>query len=197
MSIYKLKPAFQNLLRPAVNVLARKGITANQITLAALVLSFITSLFLFFTGPGAWWLLLPVVLFVRMAMNAVDGMLAREHNMQSSLGYVLNEICDLVSDAAVYLCFYTVTGFNSFWLFVFVLLAWLSEVIAILIHQISGSRANQGPMGKSDRAFVFSVFAILLSYFGDLSQWAPWLLAAINLLMVITLFRRLRTLDSK
>ncbi len=194
MSIYKLKPAFQNLLRPTVNFFARNNVTANQITLAALFLSLITALVLFLTGPGTWWLLLPLVLFVRMAMNAIDGMLAREHSMQSSLGYVLNEICDLVSDAAIYLCFYAVTGFNSIWLFVFVLLAWLSEVIAILTHQTSGSRANHGPMGKSDRAFVFSVFAILLSYYGDLSQWAPWLLAAINLLMVVTLFRRLRTL---
>lgn len=194
MSIYNLKPAFQNLLRPAVNLFARKGVTANQITLAALFLSLITALFLFLTGPGPWWLLLPLVLFVRMAMNAIDGMLAREHNMQSSLGYVLNEICDLVSDAAVYLCFYTVAGFNNFWLFVFVLLAWLSEVIAILICQISGSRANHGPMGKSDRAFVFSLLAIWVSCGGELSQWGIWVLVTINLLMVITLFRRLRTL---
>jgi len=194
MSIYNLKPAFQNLLRPVVNFLARYGVTANQITLAGLILSLITALFLFLTGPGPEWLLLPVVLFVRMAMNAIDGMLAREHNMQSSLGYVLNEICDLVADAAVYLCFYAVAGFNSFWLFLFVLLAWMSEVIAILICQISGSRANHGPMGKSDRAFVFSLFAIWVSCNGDLFQWAPWLLVAVNLLMVVTLFRRLRTL---
>ena len=35
MSIYALKPKFQNLLRPLVRRLYQKGVTANQVTLAA------------------------------------------------------------------------------------------------------------------------------------------------------------------
>ena len=35
MSIYTLKPKFQNLLRPLVRQLAAKGVTANQVTLIA------------------------------------------------------------------------------------------------------------------------------------------------------------------
>ena len=35
MSIYALKPKFQNLLRPLVRQLAAKGVTANQVTLIA------------------------------------------------------------------------------------------------------------------------------------------------------------------
>jgi CDP-diacylglycerol--glycerol-3-phosphate 3-phosphatidyltransferase len=38
-SIYELKPAFQRLLRPMVGALARGGITANHVTLAAAILS--------------------------------------------------------------------------------------------------------------------------------------------------------------
>ena len=37
MSIYALKPKFQNLLRPIVKRLYQKGITANQVTLFACV----------------------------------------------------------------------------------------------------------------------------------------------------------------
>ncbi|CAG1772251.1 partial CDP-diacylglycerol---glycerol-3-phosphate 3-phosphatidyltransferase, partial [uncultured bacterium] len=40
-SIYDIKPAFQNLLRPICQHLAQQGITANQITIAALLLSLI------------------------------------------------------------------------------------------------------------------------------------------------------------
>ncbi len=40
-----------------------------------------------------------------MAFNAIDGMLAREHNQQSKLGAFLNELTDVVSDAALYLPF--------------------------------------------------------------------------------------------
>lgn len=38
-SIYQLKPAFQNLLRPGVERLYARGVTANQVTLAAAVVS--------------------------------------------------------------------------------------------------------------------------------------------------------------
>ncbi|MBK9057115.1 MAG: CDP-alcohol phosphatidyltransferase family protein, partial [Elusimicrobia bacterium] len=39
-SVYDVKPKFQALLRPAVGALARAGVTANQVTIAAVVLSF-------------------------------------------------------------------------------------------------------------------------------------------------------------
>jgi CDP-diacylglycerol---glycerol-3-phosphate 3-phosphatidyltransferase len=38
-SIYQLKPAFQNLLRPFVQLLYKSGITANQVTLLAMLIS--------------------------------------------------------------------------------------------------------------------------------------------------------------
>ena len=38
-SIYSLKPRFQNLLRPLVRGLAGTGITANQVTLFACIVS--------------------------------------------------------------------------------------------------------------------------------------------------------------
>ena len=39
MSIYKLKSSFQNLLRPMVGRLAAMGLTANQVTLVAAIVS--------------------------------------------------------------------------------------------------------------------------------------------------------------
>ena len=38
-SIYDLKPRFQSLLRPITRGLAAAGVTANQVTVAAAVLS--------------------------------------------------------------------------------------------------------------------------------------------------------------
>src|SRR5882724_10778375 len=40
-SIYDLKPAFQERLRPFVRGLAARGVTANQVTVAAFVLSLV------------------------------------------------------------------------------------------------------------------------------------------------------------
>ncbi len=49
--------------------------------------------------PTSRWplLLLPVTLFVRMALNAIDGMMAREHGQASAAGAVLNELSDVVA----------------------------------------------------------------------------------------------------
>ena len=82
-TIYQLKRHFQNLLRPLVKYLANRSVTANQVTLAAMGLSVLTGILLVIFTAIAWlWLLVPLVLLVRMALNAIDGMLAREHDMQ-------------------------------------------------------------------------------------------------------------------
>jgi CDP-diacylglycerol--glycerol-3-phosphate 3-phosphatidyltransferase len=98
-SIYDLKPRFQALLRPLVKSLAEAGITANHVTVAALVLSFILGVLIALFPAEKWPLLLmPLALFMRMALNAIDGMLAREYKMKSSLGAILNELGDVLSE---------------------------------------------------------------------------------------------------
>jgi CDP-diacylglycerol---glycerol-3-phosphate 3-phosphatidyltransferase len=94
-------------------------------------------------------------MFLRMALNAVDGMLAREHNQKSRLGAVLNELCDVLSDAALYLPLALVAGFDPALIVVIVLLATVSEMTGVLMQTLGASRRYDGPMGKSDRAFVF------------------------------------------
>ena len=81
VSIYQIKPKFQALLRPLTNRLASLGVTANQVTIFAAILSIVTGALIYFYGEQSWPLLLvPVILLVRMALNAIDGMLAREHS---------------------------------------------------------------------------------------------------------------------
>jgi CDP-diacylglycerol--glycerol-3-phosphate 3-phosphatidyltransferase len=110
-TIYDLKPKFQALLRPAAASLARAGVTANAVTIAALVLSVAQGLWIALQ-PGAALplLVLPVSLFVRMALNAVDGIMAKEHGQATSRGAVLNELSDVISDAALYLPFALIPG---------------------------------------------------------------------------------------
>jgi hypothetical protein len=45
-----------------------------------------------------------------MAFHAIDGMLAREHQMANTTGAILNEALDLLSEAALTLPFATVAG---------------------------------------------------------------------------------------
>jgi len=191
MTIYDLKPAFQNLLRPLCKALANVGITANQVTVVALVVSVVVGS-VFALYPTARWaaLLIPIWLFLRMALNAIDGMLAREHGMQSALGGILNELTDVLADAALYLPFAFVPGISPLLVVAVVILSILTEMAGVVAVQIGSSRRYDGPMGKSDRAFVFGLLALLLGIGVNLQSWANIALAVVAALTALTIFNR-------
>lgn len=190
-SVYDLKPAFQAILRPLCRGLARMGVTANQVTVAAMLLSLATGILLAWR-PAAHGLLLlvPAVLFVRMALNAIDGMLAREHGMKSALGGILNELGDVVSDAALYLPLALIPGIAPWGIVVAVILAALTEMTGVVAVQIGASRRYDGPMGKSDRAFVFGVLCLALGLGARPGLWTDLILGATLAALVLTVWNR-------
>jgi CDP-diacylglycerol--glycerol-3-phosphate 3-phosphatidyltransferase len=189
-SIYGLKPKFQSLLRPIVNWLAAVGVTANQVTIAALLLSLVAGHFIAWKHGGRALLLLPAVLFVRMALNAMDGMLAREHNQKTALGAILNELGDVVADIGLYLPLALVPPFDPRLIAAVVLLSVLTEMTGVIGVQIGASRRYDGPLGKSDRAFVFGLLGLLLGFGVRLGGIVSYVLFVMLLLLVVTVFNR-------
>lgn len=194
MSIYQLKPAFQSLLRPGVVRLHAWGVTANQVTLLACVISVALGLGLFFLAPSPQaFALVPLWMFLRMAFNAVDGMLAREHGQQTPLGAFLNELTDVVSDAALYLPFAQVLPGHPFWVGLVIVLAGLSEFAGALGTTVGASRRYDGPMGKSDRAFVFGALGLVVSLGWTMPGWTALLMPLLAVLIALTTARRVRS----
>ena len=190
-SIYQLKTRFQDLLRPLCTALARVGVTANQVTLAAMALSFAGG------GAIAWWrlerwplLVMPALLLARMALNAIDGMLAREHDMKSALGAILNELGDVLSDAALYLPLALVPEFPPELIVALVVLAGASEMAGVIGVQIGASRRYDGPMGKSDRAFVLAACCLAVGLGAPGGLWLGLVLTATLVLLALTLVNR-------
>ena len=194
ITVYQLKTKFQDLLRPVCGNLAARGVTANQVTLAALVASILYGMLLT-TGWGIFWLLLPLFLFFRMALNAIDGMLAREYNMKSRLGMALNEIGDVVADTALFLPFiiFTPDGGPDFYVIVFVLLAMLTELCGLLGFMMSGVRRYDGPMGKGDRAAATGVLAVLIWLGVPLGAWLGLAFVVLSALCVWTCYNRIKS----
>ena len=193
MSIYELKPKFQNLLRPLVRRLYSTGVTANQVTLAACVLSVLLGAILVkFADVSTLFFLLPIWMFLRMALNAIDGMLAREFNQKTPLGGYLNEATDVISDTALYLPFAFVAPFGWGVIALVIFLAFMSEFLGVL-GQVHGSgRRYDGPMGKSDRAFVFGLMGTIYAVFGQLPAWFGWTLYVVAFLLALTCINRVR-----
>jgi CDP-diacylglycerol--glycerol-3-phosphate 3-phosphatidyltransferase len=194
MTLYALKPRFQDLLRPLVAWLAAIGVTANQVTMAAAVGSVaVAAIVIWNAEQSAIFLLLPLWLFVRMALNAIDGMLAREFGQKSRLGAYLNELCDVVSDAALYAPFAVLAPFGWPGITLVILLAALSELAGVLGPTVGASRRYDGPLGKSDRAFVFGALGAWIGVGLPLPLWLGWpIVLLISLLLVITTVNRIR-----
>ncbi len=193
MSIYALKPRFQALLRPITAALARAGGTANQVTLAACVVSLAVAGFVAWNADARWpFLLVPAWMFLRMAFNAIDGMLAREFGQKSRLGAYLNELTDVVSDAVLYLPFALVAPFSTWSVGAVVLLAAISEYAGVLGLMVGASRRYDGPMGKSDRAFVFGALGLWIGLVPALPGWTQYLMIAVALALVATIVNRVR-----
>jgi len=190
-SVYDLKPKFQALLRPITNGLASAAVSANQITVSATLLSLTTGVCIFsFRTSTRVLLLLPAVLFVRMALNAIDGMLAREHNQKTALGAILNELGDVISDSSLYLPLAVIPIFNAPLMVLIVLFAVFTEMTGVVATQIGASRRYDGPMGKSDRAFVFGALGLLLGLGVPIAPIVVYILSVLLLLLFITIINR-------
>lgn len=192
-TLYDIKPRFQATLRPYADTLVTRGYSANQVTLAALVLSAAEgALLLWMPGEMLPLLLLPVVLFVRMALNAIDGMLAREHGQASPLGALLNEVCDLASDAALYLPLALVPGLDARLVVAAAAIGLIAEGAGLAAVQIGARRGYDGPLGKSDRALGFGALGLLCAFGGAATSLASFLSWALLLLGVVTVGNRMR-----
>jgi CDP-diacylglycerol--glycerol-3-phosphate 3-phosphatidyltransferase len=193
VSLYAFKPAFQLLLQPHVGRLARRGVTANQVTLAAAIGSVAVAAIVSYAWPARWpFLLIPIWLFLRMALNAIDGMLAREYGQKSPLGAYLNELCDVASDSALYAPFALFSAFGGFWIGLVIVLSALTELAGVLGPTIGASRRYDGPMGKSDRALVFGALGAWAGFGGPLPSWAVGIMAVLALLLALTVVNRVR-----
>jgi len=193
-SVYSLKPRFLRMLRPFARWLVSQAATANAVTLFAGALCVGTGVLLAWQGtPRGWFLILPFVFFVRMGLNALDGLMAREFHQQTRLGAYLNELADVVSDAFLILPFARVPEINPAWIAGVIVLATISEMTGALGVAIGGSRRYDGPMGKSDRAVVFSVLAVWLGAGKTIPPRALTMIpCAISILIALTICNRVR-----
>jgi CDP-diacylglycerol--glycerol-3-phosphate 3-phosphatidyltransferase len=192
-SVHDLKPAMQSALRPLVGRLARLGVTANQVTVAAIVLSLVGGGLIAWKPFETWTLLLlPGVLAVRTALNLIDGMLAREHGQQTRLGAILDEIGDVLSDAILYLPLAWVPMVYVPLVEGIVILAVMSEMAGVVAVQIGARRQHQGPMGKLDRALWFGLLGLVLGLGVPPGDWINWGLGIMGLLLVVTIVNRAR-----
>lgn len=190
-TIYQLKPASQNLLRPIVPWLAKMGVTPNQVTI------FTTSLAICCGGLVLWnnsmLLLLPPLMLVRATLNVIDGMLAREHQMKTTLGGILNELADVIFDAAIYLPFGLLPGVSGYLVAIVVVLSIISELAGVLGLTVGSQRQYDGPMYKTDRGVIFSIIGVLFVFGVFPNPWLDFVWLSLIGLSILTIVNRINS----
>ncbi|HEX7961165.1 MAG TPA: alpha/beta fold hydrolase, partial [Terriglobales bacterium] len=194
ISVYGLKPWFQNLLRPVVRILAWSGVRANHVTVFTCVLSAaFSALLINHLQSRMLLLLMPLFLFVRLALNAIDGILARDFDQKSKLGVYLNELGDVVSDALCYLPFAYLQEFEPLWIGAVIVLSAISELAGMIGPSVGTTRRYDGPMGKSDRGFAFAMLAVWLGAGCPLGHTSALLVSRVMVVLVaVTIINRVR-----
>ncbi len=190
-TIYSLKPAFQRTLRPIADGWAKRGGTANQLTAMGLAISAAAGVAAAVGRMSPQWMLaVPALLFARMALNALDGMVAREHGQASQAGRIFNEMADVGGDLMAYLPFALALPDQAWLVVTVVTMGLLTEFAAVLDE---AERRNEGPLGKSDRAFLFGLIAVVIGLGHQPGHWTTVVLAIAIPGLAVTLRNRLRS----
>lgn len=199
ISIYNIKPQFQRLLTPILEWMHRKDITANQITVSACILSVIIGVLFWFAEDNKWFFLaLPIGLLLRMALNALDGMMARRYNQISRKGEMLNELGDVVSDTIIFLPLLKYQPESLYLIVIFIAMSIINEFAGVMGKVISNQRNYDGPMGKSDRAFILGLYGLACLCGTDISSYSMCIFSVINLLLLVSTWIRIKkALDGK
>ena len=174
------------------------GITANEITISSILLSLFIGLAFWLAGDAKMlFLALPIGLSIRMALNALDGMMARTYNQQSKKGEVLNELGDILSDLFIFFPLLIFEKENIYLIVLFICLSIINEFAGLLGKVIAGERRYDGPMGKSDRALVLGLYGILSFFSIEFRGSSAWFFTIINLLLILSTGIRIKkTLES-
>ena len=191
MTLYTLKPKFQLLLSNITELLVRRHIYPDAITLAGLYCASIAAGLIASAGvhleqPTRWLLLLvPPLLAMRTACNALDGLVARSSGLARPAGALLNEVCDRLADLA---CFAALvfSGMVAPWMGTLLLvLLLLVSYLGALPQALGGSRRYEGPMGKADRMLALSVYCLVAPIMGSVGV-APLFLGQIFSGLLVT-----------
>jgi len=127
----------------------------------------------------------------RLALNAIDGLLAREHGQATKLGAVLNEVGDVLADGLLYLPLMAVPGAPTILIGLAVLMGLAAEMAGVAVQTLGASRRNDGPMGKSDRGAVFAAVGLLLGLGLGPGWWLDLVMLAVTVLAALTIRNRI------
>jgi CDP-diacylglycerol--glycerol-3-phosphate 3-phosphatidyltransferase len=177
------------VIEPVARALLRVGLTADMVTVIGAAITVASALVLIPQGR-----LLPALLIVGffIAMDVIDGTMARLSGSQGPYGAWLDATLDRVADVAVFGSLVMWAAWHSDTLTTYLAWACLAGAVAISYAKARaeavGATANGGIAERAERLIVVGVGVILHSFGLD---WAMTLaLGVLAVLVVVTVIQR-------
>jgi phosphatidylglycerophosphate synthase len=148
--------------RTAARVIARTGISPNQISVLSIVCSGAAGIGLLEAAHG-WrggFVLAAVGIQLRLQCNLFDGMVAVEHGKKSATGGIFNELPDRLSDILILMGAAYAINCPQLGLWA-ALLAVMTAYIRTLATHVGAEPDFIGPMAKQQRAALITVASIV------------------------------------
>jgi CDP-diacylglycerol--glycerol-3-phosphate 3-phosphatidyltransferase len=192
--LYLQKGNFQKVVRS----IGGNWMSATQATFFGIIFIFLTaaSYYLGLTYESWRWLLLlvPVFLFLRLAMNTLDGMLSRECGTATAAGELWNEALDVFGDTICYGSPLLIPAVPYKPLVLFIILLWAAEFFGVLGKSMPGGTRRHETIGggKPDRAVWMGLSAVILFLFPSFMNYFAYYLYFVSILVGLTVIIRIR-----
>ena len=198
MALYDVKPRFRAFLQGLVPFL--EPVHPDWITAAGLACSVLAAALFQMAGQRRWlFLVIPLLLLLRITLNALDGMVAQATGKARAFGEVLNEVTDRLSDVAILLGLAVSPLSSLLWGTPAVVAVLLSSYVGVLGKAVGAGRQYGGILGKADRMLYLGVACIAAFFLGNPTLFRArgltltlfdCLLAAFTLLALLTAVQR-------
>jgi CDP-diacylglycerol--glycerol-3-phosphate 3-phosphatidyltransferase len=198
VALYDVKPRFRALLQGLVPAL--RPVHPDWITLAGLACSVLAAALFQAAGQRRWlFLVIPLLLLLRITLNALDGMVAQATGKARPFGEVLNEVTDRLSDVAILLGLAMSPLSSLPFGTTAVVAVLLSSYVGVLGKAVGAGRQYGGILGKADRMLYLGLACIAAFFAGNPPLFRAFgapltlfdcVLAAFTLLALITAVHR-------
>jgi CDP-diacylglycerol--glycerol-3-phosphate 3-phosphatidyltransferase len=166
--LYAIKPRFQSLLAPIADSLAERNVRPDLLTCTAVALGVAAGAALALSpeAPAILWTI-PALCVARLALNALDGMVASRSSVARPWGKVLNEVCDRLADLAFFSPLLLLRSVSPLWASGALTSMLLVAFVGVLGETVTGARQYGGSMGKADRMACLGLAAITSAVLGN------------------------------
>lgn len=159
MTLDRFRPAADRAMEPFVRLSIRFGVTPDAVSVVSLLFAFAAAV-TFATG-GAWYLAGAVLVFANGWLDLLDGRLARELEVASPAGDLVDHVIDRYADVVIVAGL--AAGIGRYGLgFAAVTGVLLTSYLGTQAQAVGLDRVYGGLLGRADRLALIGVVAVVV-----------------------------------